>query len=167
MLNDTLRSCNTALNASGDAAMKYCAKCAELYSDHRRACSNCRLKLLYLPREVRRPLTTEDGVIEVWSERELSKLRADGAALPVRRIKRTYYIAQHHVLSLEALHFLLSAYENIAAGHGLRLMFRGQTRDYFDAAGGLIVLPAVARDTTVHWQYQQNQGDYREAFTAW
>src|ERR1700722_12597910 len=149
--------------------MKYCAKCGEQYSDRRRTCSRCRFDLMCLPLEMPKQIAFERNAVEVWSKRELKMLKDFGQALTIRlpTPTGTYFIPQHHILSIEQLRYFLSAYENIARVFRLRMVFRGQTRDYFDDRGNLIVLPAVARNETLHEEYRMNGRDLRRALTGW
>jgi hypothetical protein len=120
---------------------------------------------MYLPRDVRKRLSFEDGIVEVWSESDIATLASMGDALPIRGGE--YHAPQHHARSFEQLLYILSGYEEIARDFRLHIAFRGQTRDYFDSAGNLTVLSGVERNSELARDYTLNGLKYRKALEPW
>jgi hypothetical protein len=120
---------------------------------------------MYLPSELRNSVSYQSGRALIWSDREIEKLSALGDAVDVGH--RTYRIPQHHARSVADAMVIIGGYQRLAEKLGFSCVFRGQTRDYFDADGALSVVPAIQRVNRLYWQYITNHRGFRDAIAPW
>jgi hypothetical protein len=121
---------------------------------------------MYLPSEIREWIQHQQGCTLVWSDRELETLAGLGDAVPVGS-RGTFRIPQHHAHTPEDALRIIDGYRHIGETIGWPCVFRGQTRDFYNATGSLIVLPAVARSSRLHLQYLHHHRKFSEAMQPW
>jgi hypothetical protein len=120
---------------------------------------------MYLPTKVRNQMSYERGVMLIWSEQEIQKLKTLGDAVPAGP-GGVYRIPQHHAKTFEDAMYIIGGYRRLAENIGFHCVFRGQTRDYYDTTGVLIVLPGIIRSPELYEQYLTG-GAVRDSLAPW
>jgi hypothetical protein len=120
---------------------------------------------VYLPTEIRDPVSYEGGGTLIWSDREIKKLTALGDAVDVGY--GAYRIPQHHARTVEDAMHIVGGYLRFAESIGFVCVFRGQTRDYFNAVGVLLVLPAILRSMQLYQRYISNHRAFHDLLNPW
>jgi FRG domain len=121
---------------------------------------------MYLPTKLADSVITQEGLTRIWSEEELAKLATMGDAVPVGRHGR-FRIPQHHAQSFEDAMLHVNAYRRFAKKMSFSCVFRGQTRDYYDKSGCLMVLPNILRSSKRYSALGFDTPPIRESLQAW